>query len=475
MASVDDLIFADSDAPPGPPPRQASVDDLVFAEGPPAQTQQPPGPPPTDDGFSFAEMARNVPGSFAGLVGDTAQAVMNPIDTGKGLIHTLGGLFAKALPGDTISEDAADPVINFFKSRYGSKKAFLETAESDPMGVVADVAAFMSATGGALRGTRAGQIISTAGRFSDPVGMGLVATRNAGRIAQSAASTFYQRAAKFSTNIPLDVVDDATRQLLEKNIPIGGVDKLRAVITEEGAKLGAILSEADNAGVRVRTKPIINSIDKIIAEAERAFGGKSAQNVKALHRMREELIQQFGNKPTIKPSELQASKLDISKDIKFDATDVGGKSTSPTARVEQDALIAQRSEMKGMLEAIDKNIASINNSLGPLLEIEDSFGRATRRIGNRNLFSNVVSTGVGGFTGGSAIMAGATTPEALAVGVLAAAGIELARSPAVVSRAAIKLNNVVGRPLEAVGNIAGNPFALAAAQAIATHERGRPE
>jgi hypothetical protein len=494
MATLDDLVFAESEAGAAEP---QSVDDLIFAEAPP---QPAPQAAPEPGGFSFKSMARNVPGSAVDVVTSTAKAVMNPIDTAEGMRTVMSGLIAKAIPGEqtgikgiedvpqsmianpalwpmipilaVAKEGAADPAIEFFDSRYGGKEQFLNTLENDPVGVLADAAGFMSATGGALRGTRAGAVLATAGRFSDPIGLGVTATRNAGRIMQWTGAEFYKRAAKFSTTIPLEVVDDATRQLLKNKLPIPAkAEKLRAIIATKGEELGRILTKADEQGVKISTKTILDSVDTVITEAEKAFGGKSAENLKILRRYRKEIAAQFEGRQTISPSELQASKIDISKDINFDKMTRTGSEAG--GRALQDAMVAQRRQMNTLLKSIDDNIASINAELSPMLEIEPFYNQATRRIGNRNLLSNVVSSAAGGAAGVGAAMTGMGGIPAAATGIATAAAIELLRSPAVTSRFAIQLHNKLGIPMEAAGRAASNPFALSLLQETASLERAQ--
>lgn len=112
---------------------------------------------PEDDGFSFTEMLGNVPGSAANVVADTASAIAHPIDTAKGL-YNLGW----------------DGLMQFYKDRYGSVDAFMNTLEKDPAGVFLEGSGLLSGGGtiaARLPGVagKLGKAAATAGRYTDPV------------------------------------------------------------------------------------------------------------------------------------------------------------------------------------------------------------------------------------------------------------------------------------------------------------------
>lgn len=87
-----------------------------------------------------------------------AQAVMHPLETGKGLVNLGVGVVEKAIPGRQEHEIYADQVGEFLVDRYGSFDKFRKTVETDPVGVLADVSTLFTVAGGLV--SKAGKLTS---------------------------------------------------------------------------------------------------------------------------------------------------------------------------------------------------------------------------------------------------------------------------------------------------------------------------
>lgn len=111
---------------------------------------------------SMMGFAGNVLKSGGRLVRDVGSAILNPIDTAKGIgkaalgaginaIETVAGdeqLFDNPLG----SEDVASGIADFYVQRYGSLDALKKTAYEDPIGLISDVATVVTGAGGAAKG-----------------------------------------------------------------------------------------------------------------------------------------------------------------------------------------------------------------------------------------------------------------------------------------------------------------------------------
>lgn len=122
---------------------------------------------------TIGEAAYNLPGSTYHLLKNTATAIANPIDTATSL-YELG----------------PSGILQFYKDRYGSLEAGVETFKKDPAGVLADLSTVATLGGGAAARApgMAGQIASTAskvGAVTDPV---LLAAKGAAAAAPKVAS-----------------------------------------------------------------------------------------------------------------------------------------------------------------------------------------------------------------------------------------------------------------------------------------------
>jgi hypothetical protein len=473
--TLDDLLKQDSAGGGG---ESYTLDDLLSLDAKPNQTPQQ-GAGVTESAlpfdFSLMQTAKNFPRSAAGVLSDTAEAIANPAQTGRGIIELVGGLVAAALPGISPSEGLADPVIEQYAKLFESKEAFLKEFQNDPARVMSDIALLASGVGVGLKAgglSRAAGVASTTGVVLDPVAWALKTTENVGKITQSVAADFYRRAAKL-TALGLEEGDKATKALIKEGIPLTrkGAEKLNTIITIEGQRLGRLLSKADEAGEGVPTSIILQSMDRVIDEFD-SWGGNSSANLEELKNMRKRLAKDWAKKPTIKPTELQKAKRNVDRDISnFDVFDSQGRATGGGA-ARKAGLKAQRDVMKSLLEDIDASVGPINERLSPLLGARDAFSQRVAVTGNRNLFGLSSSIMGGGLVGGGVAASGVDAFGAIPAALATAGLLETFRAPSNVTRAAIKADRA-GGAMRAVGEVANNPFALAVIQAINANERAR--
>lgn len=128
--------------------------------------------------------ARNLGGSAANLAGDLVHAITHPVETASGLVDLAAGVVSKGANAVGLHpnpdrraeiEATADAVGKSIADRYGSVDAIKRTLANDPVGAAADIALPAKGAGGALKGVgltrRAGEAVSRAADFIDPVSL----------------------------------------------------------------------------------------------------------------------------------------------------------------------------------------------------------------------------------------------------------------------------------------------------------------
>lgn len=161
-----------------------------------ASSMMPQQPGPMTAGEVATSAVRNLPSSFANLVGNVVQAVTSPIETAKSVLDLGAGILQNVLPEslvqavgeDKASRDVARKVGQFYADRYGSVEGAKKAIAQDPAGVLADVSTVL--TGGAMAAPRAvAQPLARAASLVDPLAMAGRATLGAARLTGKGASS----------------------------------------------------------------------------------------------------------------------------------------------------------------------------------------------------------------------------------------------------------------------------------------------
>lgn len=114
----------------------------------------------------------NVVKSGASLVGGIASSIAHPIETTKAIGGIALGGAEKLIPGKQKSETNFDNLVSFFKNRYGTPKALVETLYTDPVGVAADISTIAGGAGlvaKASRLTKASDVLKTISKTTEPI------------------------------------------------------------------------------------------------------------------------------------------------------------------------------------------------------------------------------------------------------------------------------------------------------------------
>lgn len=368
----------------------------------------------TDEGFSFLEMAKNVPSSAVQFGKDVATPFMNPIDTAQSVYNLALGVASKAIPGEQDSEAYADQMGQFIKDRYGSWDAFKDTAEKDPVGVLADVSALF--TGGSLSAVKAGgkvgklgRSLNKVGKAIDPVNLGAKTTAyGAGKlIPKSVPPSMYESAAKFSTTMTPDERRALSQTALREGVmPTSkGLGQVDLRISALGKQIDNLVESATDSGVKIPKERIYRHL----SELKQEVGGakiNAPQDIKRIDKLVDtfdEHLQKLG-KDSLTPSELQAFKRDAYQRINWDTRQ------GQASYTKEQASKAMARAAKEELEQVAPDIRDLNRRQGDLLELRPNLERSAARIENRDIIGlgMPMKGAAGGVVGGPAGAAAAT-------------------------------------------------------------------
>lgn len=183
MASYEELISkygGTVEQQPSTVEQQPAIDlnEIAKKFGGQIEEQQPMGV-----GEMLGKAAVNLPSSTMRVLKETAQAVINPIDTAKNVLDLGAGLLQNALPESVVqflgedekSRNLARQVGTFYVDRYGSVEGAKQAFAQDPAGVLADVSTVLGIGGATLPG-KVGAVTSKAARAIDPVNLAIKST-----------------------------------------------------------------------------------------------------------------------------------------------------------------------------------------------------------------------------------------------------------------------------------------------------------
>lgn len=411
-------------------------------------------PASTDDhDFSAAQMLLNVPKSTGQFVKDSVYPFVHPIRTTKAVTNLAIGIAGKLFPGKQEQEFYADQFVDLVKQRYGSVNAFQRTLESDPVGVLSDVAGLAMAAGGAAgKAASAGSKMARYGAAANEIGRSIdpaaIAVQTAGKVfhripgVQKAAEGLYAGGAKFPTSkggnparnagIQAENVRTALRERLTTTDK--GVGQLQRRIGELGDQINDLIDNAP-PGARVDVDPIIDELQKAIAEVDIPGNPNRAQDVAQLTQAFDGFVDSLKGADSMTIREAQAAKQLLGQRLNFNA-----KPGTQTFIGEMGEQAIRRGERAG-IESQLPEIAELNAKQAALLELRDPLSQAARRTSNRNLIGSGIDLPLNMLAGAAAGTPGGTAGTA--VGTALGAAVGLAQSPRVQQRTAIIMQQLI--------------------------------
>jgi hypothetical protein len=227
---------------------------------------------------SVGGFVENTVKSGMNFVKNVAQTVAHPIQTAKTLIGTGAGVVEKAIPGQQGQEHYANDLGQMLKERYGNWDKVKNTAYTDPIGFLADVATLLDGAGAAFSAagkvsdvsklSKAAEIAKSAARVADPltgpteVAKGAVPSRVAGK----AASQLYQSSlkpstARYTTAERAKMVNAG----LEERIPVSKTGLQESVdrLHEVNDKIDEVIAKARKAGSTVSLNEMLKPLDDV--------------------------------------------------------------------------------------------------------------------------------------------------------------------------------------------------------------------
>lgn len=334
--------------------------------------------------FSWAEMAKNAPGSFLDAVKGTAEAVMDLPGTAENLWDIgVGG--ASNIPGlSGIAEDEqkakADAIYNHYRQIYTDWDNFKRYAEEDPFGVATDLATVVAPGGAAMKATKlpgiakAGDIAQKAALAVDPVNL----TLNTAKIPITALgrSNFptNQTQRAFGSERPT-----AEFMMREKYIPT------KNSMEQFKKDRNALNSEMEDIVKGSKTPIDARAVFKELDDYGNNLWGAGYGSTKGYNAWRkkvDEIHSDYidpvtGQLPThFTPGQVLDIKRKAQKhyDTLMKQTEKGKKSTPET--VMQDKV---RRGAKGELEKVDPRIGPLNERLAEYAEAKIPFKKSVKR------------------------------------------------------------------------------------------------
>jgi hypothetical protein len=387
---------------------------------------------------ALTDAFENIPESTYQTVKDMVQPFLHPIQTAKAIGGLAAGAAQKIVPGEQAQEQHADAFINFMKDRYGSVENLKRTLAKDPVGLVTDVASFVTPAGAAIKGlgttskisklSQVGGVIGKAGAMMEPINIARQIVAAPTRLVPKfVPSRLYQSGVKFSTKIPEAARQRMAQTGLDHEImpTLSGLVKLHDEITEFNTKIAEQIDLAVDTGRRIPVRTLFREFNEIAEEY--SLSGKPITNLNAINKIKKEIIRINLRKgrPTLSPKQAQELKQRIYRELK---SYYGSVTHSPAAVRAQKAVAKAAKEG---IEEIMPEIKWLNEQEGALIALQESIEQAASRISNRDLLSIGVplKTGVGGVLGGYP-------------GALVALGLGVLDTPRVKSRMAIVMNRL---------------------------------
>lgn len=400
-------------------------------------------PPEQDNltwGKAIVEGVKNIPSSAYKLGSDIASAVAHPIQTAEGVAKIIAGTTAKLVPGDQPEvEKHIEPLIDFYKERYGSVEGFKQALAKDPVGILADVATIAIPAGKAVQGAgvasklgavaKTGEVISKGAALVDPITAVKTGVQASTKLIPKALpSKLYQSAVKFSKVIPEAKRAKMISTALDNKImpTFDGLQKLEVKINDLNTKVSGLIDTATESGKTIPLNALFTELKGMRKDVLK-LSTEPVKDLRAINNISKQMG--IANKKLkrgrLTPTEVQELKQSIYREdetlySKITQKPIKGKTKMAIARA-----------AKSSLENIFPEIKELNRKQGSFIELNKEIEKAASRISNRDII------GIGG-----PIKAGmgksAAGPAGMAVGL--ASGI--LDMPRVKSRLAIIANQL---------------------------------
>ncbi len=318
MAIDPSKVKWDAPAQPTTARRSAPIDPSKVVwdatEGRGAVGQEPAG-------RTWAQVGReaisNVPESGMKLLKGLYTAVTSPVKTVNELAEVFTGAYIRFLPPEWIARpdiaqgfiDKANAVGGAYRDRYSNVEAFKNTIATDPVGFLADVSALTGAGAAAAPG-RAGQVLGTVSRVTDPTRVVTGPVAVAGRAGVNALE---RAAIGGKANVLLEAAEGRAPEIInalrQPEIVPGATPTAGEAAADVGATRFAALQESAEKILPSEYMARRQAQDAARAASLRQVGGTEAQLTAARNARAAEarlLYGQAGAKPVVEDATLQS-------------------------------------------------------------------------------------------------------------------------------------------------------------------------
>ena len=318
MAIDPSKVKWDAPAQPTTARRSAPIDPSKVVwdatEGRGAVGQEPAG-------RTWAQVGRealtNIPESGARLFKGLYTAVTNPVKTVNELAEVFTGAYIRFLPPEWIARpdiaqgfiDKANAVGGAYRDRYSNVEAFKNTIATDPVGFLADVSTLTGAGAAAAPG-RAGQVLGTVSRVTDPT---RVVTQPLAVAGRAGVNALERAAIGGKANVLLEAAEGRAPEIInalrQPEIVPGATPTAGEAAADVGATRFAALQESAEKILPSEYMARRQAQDAARAASLRQVGGTEAQLTAARNARAAEarlLYGQAGAKPVVEDATLQS-------------------------------------------------------------------------------------------------------------------------------------------------------------------------
>jgi hypothetical protein len=419
---------------------------LTPVEGNPFGEAQPS----MSAGEVATQAVKNFPGSVKKLAGDIIQPILSPVQTVKGLSSLVSGGVQKLVPGEHEDEETFNQFVGFLKDRYGGVENIKRTIAEDPAGFLADFSLVATGGGAALKGAsmagkvgglaKAGEVVSAAGKLSDPVRMAAVAAGKTYKGVQKVLPGIAPEKLVMSTlkKAPLSSKLTPEQQLanaqtaLEHGIDVGsrsGLEKVWSKMDDMDAAIGSAIDTAAKNGDTISKGDLFRSLQNMKGKGS-PYGIHPDKDVfaKVINKTIMDTAKQFPGSQ-IPVAEVQKLKTNVQQSVR--------KFYGSKGSIKVEAQKALASDARQALADKYPELAALNKKDAALHQLEKALEGAITRIEARDLMGlgTAVKMGTGGAIGGA-------VGDVMGAGIGAGAGIALAvlDTPAVKGKLALALD-----------------------------------
>ena len=292
--------------------------DFIDDAPQPAATQPPPTAAPSKP-FSFGNMLRNLPGSFAKQaqdMGTGAVAAFKYLD--PFMINPTGNMYAQAVrsinengvggatqSGIQTASNVLGAVKDQYKDRYFNGK-FLENLENDPAAIAADVASFVPVAGWAAKTAgmaKTAKALNKAAYVADAFSSPIPAAAQIVGRAPMVANKVARSGMTYSLQLPKEM--HANPRAGARRLP-SQADKLASFALDNGINAGA-------SGQRKADKLYVSSLDEMKKLESQATQGGIPINPTEIESTAKDLIAKT-NRAT--PEDLAAAHSEVDRVLK---------------------------------------------------------------------------------------------------------------------------------------------------------------